>query len=200
MDRTIDGAGLYIAPTSDLTQARKIVDVGWSSAIMWSPDGTQIAVADQSVPRTQLFDRLMLVPTGGGPETTLVSGEAAKDIWAFFWAPTGDKLAWVSVNGVNQELELMLSPIDGSDARELFSFKPSAEVFIMMSFFDQYAHSHSLWSPEGTSLVIAGTKGEAARRSNGRTPTGDRIYVLDAEGSSEPRDLGAGVLAVWSWN
>ncbi len=200
VDRTIDGAGLYLAPTSDLSQARKIVDVGWSSAIMWSPDGTQIGVADQSVSRTQLFDRLLLVSVDGGPETTIVSKETGKVLWAFFWAPTGDRLAWVSVNGANQELELMVSATDGSDAKELFSFKPSAEIFIMMSFFDQYAHSHSLWSPDGTSLVVAGTKGEAARRSNGRTPTGDRIYVLDAGGSSGPRDLGAGVLAVWSWN
>lgn len=200
VDRTIEGAGLYIAPTSDLSQARKIIDVGWSSAIMWSPDGSQIALADQSGPRTQLFDRLILVPADGGDPTPLVSGEASSVVWSFFWAPAGDKLAWVSVNGANQELEMMVSPSNGSASKNLFSFRPSAEVFIMMSFFDQYAHSHSPWSPDGQSLVVAGTKGEAARRSNGRTPTGDRIYVLDADGSAEPRDLGAGVLAVWSWN
>mgnify|MGYP002525522770 CR=1 FL=1 len=76
----------------------------------------------------------------------------------------------------------------------------SAEVFIMLSFFDQYAYSHSPWSPDGKSLVVAGSKGQAARRSNGRTPAGDRVYVLDVDGASEPRDLGAGVLAIWSWN
>ena len=70
----------------------------------------------------------------------------------------------------------------------------------MLSFFDQYAYSHSPWSPDGKSLVVAGSKGEVARRSNGLTPTGDRIYVLDAEGGAAPRDLGAGVLAFWSWN
>ena len=56
------------------------------------------------------------------------------------------------------------------------------------------------WSPDSKFLVVAGSKSEAARSSNGRTPTGDRIYVLDAEGSAAPRDLGAGVLAFWSWN
>jgi Tol biopolymer transport system component len=70
----------------------------------------------------------------------------------------------------------------------------------MLSFFDQYAYSHSPWSPDGKSLVVAGSKGEVARRSNGLTPTGDRIYVLDAEGDAAPRDLGAGVLAFWSWS
>ena len=192
--------GLYIAPTNDLDQARKIIDVGSSSAFMWSPDGTQIAVADQSVPRNPLYDRLMLVPTDGGPFTTLSPGQSSNDVWAFFWAPAGDKLAWVSVNAEERELEWVVSSTNGSDAKRLFSFQPSAEVFIMLSFFDQYAHSHSPWSPDGKFLVIAGTKGDTARRSNGRTPTGDRIYVLDVEGTTEPRDLGAGVLAVWSWN
>lgn len=192
--------GLYIAPTNDLGQAQKVIDVGSPSAFMWSPDGTKIAVADQSISGDALYDRLMLVPADGGPVTTLSSGQLSNDVWAFFWAPAGDKLAWVSVNADRRELEWVVSPTDGSDAKRLFSFQPSAEVFIMLSFFDQYAYSHSPWSPDGKFLVIAGSKGDAARRSNGRTPTGDRIYVLDVEGTREPLDLGAGVLAVWSWN
>jgi len=167
---------------------------------MWSPDGTQLAVADQSNPRVPLFDRLMLVPLDGGPITTLTSNAGSSEVWAFFWSPAGDKLAWVSVNAQEQELEWVVSPSDGSDNKRLFSFQPSSEVFIMLSFFDQYAYSHSPWSPDGKWLVVAGTKGKVALRNNGRTPTGDRVYVLDVEGDERPRDLGAGVLAVWSWN
>ena len=142
----------------------------------------------------------MLVSPDGGVVTSLVSENRGTNIWAFFWAPTSDKLAWVSENGVSQELEVIISPTDGLGIKNIFDFRPSAETFIMMSFFDQYAHSHSLWSPDGQSLVVAGSKGEVARRSNGRTPTGDRIYVLDSNGLEGPRDLGAGVLAIWSWN
>ncbi len=192
-----DGSlGLYVAPINDLRQARKIIDVGALSAFLWSPDGTQLAVGDQSNPGNPFYDRLMLVPVGDGPVTTLSSGE----VWAFFWAPTGDKLAWVSVNAVEREIEWVISPSDGSDAKRLFSFQPSSEVSIMLSFFDQYAHSHSPWSPDGKSLVVAGSKSEASRGSNGRAPTGDRIYILDAERGAAPLDLGAGVLAFWSWN
>ena len=200
VDQTEAGMGLYIAPASDLGQTRRILDVGSPAAFMWSPDGTQIAVADQSVFRAPVYDRLMLAPVDGGQVTTLVSGPSASEVWAFFWSPAGDRLAWVSVNAEVRELEWVVSPSDGSDAKKLFSFQPSAEVFIMLSFFDQYGYSHSPWSPDGKFLVVAGSKGEVARRSNGRTPTGDRIYSLDVEGSAGPRDLGAGVLAVWSWN
>ncbi len=200
VDEVDFGLGLFISPTNDLNQSNKIVDVGPNSAVMWSPDGSQLAVADQSNPRTPLFDLLMLVPVDGGPTTTLTSGNNPSEVWAFFWSPAGDKLAWVAVNPEEQELEWVVSPSDGSDNKRLFSFQPSSEMFIMFSFFDQYAYSHSPWSPDGKSLVIAGTKGKVELRSNGRTPTGDRIYVLDVEGNESPRDLGAGVLAVWSWN
>ena len=200
VDRTIEGTGLYFAPIADLSKAEKIMDLGWSSALMWSPDGSHIAVADQSIARTKFYDKLVLISPDSGVVTSLVSEKSVANIWAFYWAPTSDKLAWVSVNGVNQELEIIISPTDGSGIKNIFDFRPSAETFIMMSFFDQYAHSHSLWSPDGQSLVVTGSKGEVARRSNGRTPTGDRIYVLDSNGLEGPRDLGAGVLAVWSWN
>lgn len=200
VDQTGGGQGLYIAPTSNLERAQKLVDVGSPAAFMWSPDGTQIAVADQSVPRSPVYDRLMLAPVDGGPMTTLSSGRSSGDVWAFFWAPSGDKLAWVTVNAAEQELEWVVSPSDGSDPRKLFSYRPSPESLIMLSFFDQYAYSHSPWSPDGKSLVVSGSKGEAARRSNGNTPPGNRVYVLDTEGNDGPRDLGAGVLAVWSWN
>ena len=188
--------GLYVAPINDLGQARKVIDVGALTSFLWSPDGTQLAVADQFNPRAALYDRLMLVPVGSGLVTTLTT----EDVLAFFWAPTGDKLAWVSVDPDAGEMGWMVSLTDGSDAKKLFSLIPSREVAIMLGFFDQYANSHSPWSPDGKSLVVAGSKSGTARGSNGRTPTGDRIYVLDAEGGDEPVDLGAGVLAVWSWN
>ena len=193
---TDGGMGLYVAPMNDPDQARKIIDVGALSAFLWSPDGTQLAVGDQPSPSSRIYDRLMLVPVDGGPVTTLSSEE----VWAFFWAPSGDKLAWVSIDAAERKVEWMISPKDGSGAKSLFTFTPSAEVSILLSFFDQYAQSHSPWSPDGKSLVVAGSEGGASRGSNGRTPTGDRIYVLDAEGGAAPLDLGAGVLAFWSWN
>ena len=188
--------GLYLTPVTDLNQARRITDVGPFSAFLWSPDGSQLLVGDQPGLSSPFFDRLRLVPMGDGAETTM----STEDVLAFYWAPTGDKVAWVVVNPAAQEMEWVVAPTDCSGTKRLLSFWPSSEVFIMLSFFDQYAYSHSPWSPDGKSLVVAGSKTQAARSSNGRTPAGDRIYVLDAEGSEAPRDLGAGILAFWSWN
>ena len=70
----------------------------------------------------------------------------------------------------------------------------------MLSFFDQYAYSHSPWSPDGTKLVVAGTMQRTPGRRNGQTPTTDRVFVLEVTGAASPRDIAAGTLAVWSWN
>ena len=88
----------------------------------------------------------------------------------------------------------------GGDVRELFNFQPSADFLTMLSFFDQYAYSHSPWSPDSSSLVVAGTRDPVAGRRNGETPTGDRIFVLDVTGATAPAGIATGTLAFWSWN
>ena len=70
----------------------------------------------------------------------------------------------------------------------------------MLSFFDQYAYSHSPWSPDSSRLVMAGSEGPVAERRNGHTPTGSRIYVLDAVGDASPQEIAQGSVAFWSWN
>jgi hypothetical protein len=74
------------------------------------------------------------------------------------------------------------------------------EMLTMLSFFDQYAYSNYPWSPDGSALVVAGTQQETANRSNGSGPTGAGIYVLDAVGGGEPRQIAEGSVAFWSWN
>jgi hypothetical protein len=70
----------------------------------------------------------------------------------------------------------------------------------MLSFFDQYAYSHSPWSPDSTRLVVAGTQAAPFERRNGHTPTGARVFVIDAVGDVSPREIAEGILAFWSWN
>ena len=125
---------------------------------------------------------------GGGP------------IMAYYWLPNGENIAWVSLDSQDREFVWRVGPSTGASSKELFRFVPSSDTLIMLSFFDQYGYSHSPWSPDGTRLVVAGVRGRPLGSTNGQTPTGDRVFILDAVGDAPPLDLAAGTLAFWSWN
>ena len=176
-------------------QPRLLMETRAMAAFAWSPDGSTIAVSEQPSPGSPLFSRLSLVPADGSNAAALVE----EDHLAFFWSPSGDRIAWVGVNPATREMELSVSPVGGGEARRLFRFSPTGEFFTYLSFFDQYAYSHSLWSPDGSALVVAGNEGHESGRRNGSSPSGGQIYVVDAS-TGEALRIASGKTAVWSWN
>lgn len=190
------GTGLYLAPVVAPTDGEKLLDVGELSAFAWSPDGMELAVADQKDERSAIYQRLIVVSVDGKQVRTIGEGT----ILAFFWSPQGDKIAWVELDAESRTLQWLVAERSGEGVKELFKFQPSVDVFTMLSFFDQYAYSHSPWSPDGTKLVVAGTMQRTPGRLNGQTPTTDRVFVLEVTGATLPKDIAAGTLAVWSWN
>lgn len=224
------GAALYVGETDNPDAPRKVLEMGSLTAFMWSPDGRELAVADNPDPRARIFERVQVVAADGSAARTV----AEEPLLAFYWAPNGERLAWVSVDVAEQVFAwkvVALAEADsgsGSDAdagssgevagdigggagsetggsapaRELFRFRPSGEVFTMLSFFDQYAYSHSPWSPDSARLVVAGSPGPGPveERRNGHTPTGSRVFVLDAVGDAPPQEIAESNAAFWSWN
>ena len=185
--------------------ALQIMDTGPLVAFMWSPDGRTLAVADNPDPQGRIYQRLRLVSSDGSGLRTLVE----EPLLAFYWSPDSARMAWVGVDPEEQVFEMKVSAVaeagpsvddQSPDARELFRFRPSGETFTMFSFFDQYAYSHSPWSPDSTRLVVAGSEGPVAERRNGHSPTGARVYVLDAVGDASPSEIAQGSVAFWSWN
>ena len=68
----------------------------------------------------------------------------------------------------------------------------------IFQFFDQFAYSHSLWSPESNSLVFAGilsSEGVAASLNSQQAP---QIFVVDAGPFPVAEPIADGILAVWS--
>ncbi len=197
---------ISVGESDDPTVPRRILDTGALVAFMWSPDGRTLAVADNPDPQGRIFQRIRLVDADGSNLRTL----AEEPLIAFYWAPNSERLAWVGVDAEDQVFELKVNLVtersgqEGSSeaggVSELFRFRPSGEVFTMLSFFDQYAYSHSPWSPDSSRLVMAGSEGPVAERRNGHTPSGSRIYVLDAVGDTPPNEIAQGGVAFWSWN
>lgn len=85
-------------------------------------------------------------------------------------------------------LRLELSVVDVATrlSRRLLEFEPPA-LFInqFLPFFDQYALSHRLWSPDGQALVLPVVQGGVTE-----------ITVIPLEG--EPRPIAEGQIAFWS--
>jgi hypothetical protein len=93
-----------------------------------------------------------------------------------------------------------VAPPSGGPAQQLFRFQPSGEMLAMLTFFDQFAYSHSPWSPDSSHLVVAGNPEPTYSRRNGQTSTGSRIYLVPVDATTPPREIASGNLAVWSWS
>ena len=203
------GSSLYVNDKEGPDSTYRVLDAGPLVAFMWSPDGRTLAVADNPDPQGRIYQRLRLMAPDGSNLRTLVD----EPLLAFYWAPNSQRMAWVGVDAEEQVFEMKVSAVSGDatspgaaegedsgQARELFRFRPSGEVFTMLSFFDQYAYSHSPWSPDSTRLVVAGSEGPVAERRNGHTPAGASVFVLDAVGDAPPTEIAQGGVAFWSWN
>ena len=199
--QTDSGNQLFVADVNNLGNPAALIEVNDFSAFMWSPTGDELAVGDQTG-RAVGFDRLRVVSASGGGVNSVTDESSI----AFYWSPNGRRLAWVGLNREDQNFHWNIwnaaSPASaaGADGQSLMTFQPSRDVLTMLSYFDQYAYSHSPWSPDSAHLVVAGTETLPYERRNGHTPTGSRVFVIDVAGGAPPQEIAEGTLAFWSWN
>ncbi len=175
------------------------------TAFAWSPVANQLAFIS-SVGQTPLpYGPLHLFdPTG--TEATLV----ADAIIAFFWSPDGTKVAYLTLNTQGGEPEarrgrlsarsaepylqsnrleyqLWVKDVSTTETHLLGAFRPG-NLFItqFLPFFDQYAHSHSIWSPDSSALALPI-----------QTEEGVTIYRFPANGA-QPTPIAVGRVAFWT--
>ncbi|MDX1664244.1 MAG: hypothetical protein R3272_10635 [Candidatus Promineifilaceae bacterium] len=153
------------------TGVTRTLAAGTVLGFFWSPDGRSIAyltVAD--VGREQNAE--------GAPFRQTAAAEII---------PV--RAAGVPVQQEHPELlfHLWLAEVEDGESRLLLTFQP-VDLFLtqFLPFFDQYALSHRLWSPDSRALVLPVQEGEASR-----------IYVIAADGSGK-RAVARGNMAFWS--
>lgn len=110
-------------------------------------------------------------------------------VLAFYWSPAGDKLAYLGMDSVGGRLGLRWHVWDGRQSTPFAAYFPS-RTFLdsYLPFFDQYAQSHRIWSPDGDAFVFTGTL------ADGRSG----VWVQSVAEGSVPLLLGSGVFATWS--
>jgi len=160
-------------------------------AFSWSPDGEWLAFASASNDAPALYDGLEIIRPDGTERRRL----APEPQVGFFWAPDGKRLALLGVDSAARALAWSTVQIDGKARRTLTTFAPSTDFAFQLPFFDQFAQSTSMWSPDSRRIVYASEGG--AERRNGNAAS-ERVMVLDVDGQSPPTSAAAGGAAVWS--
>ena len=173
---------------------------GPNAAFLWSSDGSHLAVADDAQPALYgrspvLVYRVLRVLDGDSFEEV---ARVDQHVLAYFWSPDGSRIAFAALRGRGRGLGWTILDVETGAVEEMVDFIPSPDQMTMFQFFDQYAYSHRLWSPDGRYIVFAGILRDRAVDAGLRSQTSSRVYVLDTGPMRTIEVLAPGVLAFWS--
>ena len=189
--------GEYRLLVGDLTTLKEtaLAKVPRQAAFLWSPDGGKLAVARSVLPGGAVYQDLAIYRADGSVRAVATRG----NVVAFFWSPDGAKLAYVTAAEDGSVLRWNVLEPDTGEHRLLAEFLPSQDQLVLLQFFDQYAYSHSPWSPDSRYLVFAGKlKGQAVTAGMGAQTAVPQVVVLDVSTPELAQVIAQGRLAFWS--
>lgn len=186
--------------------AGKLDAGGKRVSFSWSPAESKLAFSYAIAGSQGLYKGISLAeidpkvtPTAALKANLLVD----EDITAFFWSPDGKKLAYVTLNDTADMLSWKVYDLDAKKSTPITEWFPSDIWGQLLTFFDQYAQSNSIWSPDSKSLVFAGLSKEDYTALTQAAPSENIqpiVYVLPVDGANvgKPQPVGFGSLAFWS--
>ena len=190
-----DGGGDHAVVLADPSGAMTRVDRApfHHAALSFSPDGTHLAVYFAGSETSYMGREIMLgeglrLYDGGGGATNLGVGDL---MIAMFWSPAGDMIAYVTAPDDRGVLSWRLYDVAANESRPLADFIPSGPQLSILTYFDQFALSHSPWTHDGRHLVFSGRLIDDNDRK-----LGDRVIVLPIDGPEDARAVAQGIMAV----
>ena len=145
-------------------------------ALAFRPGTQELSVAVAKETETGAFDELWTLDLSKEPAPARLVTRGP--FVAFFWAPTGDKMVLIvpTQSGDGRYAARALAP-DGAFVAATDGVVPSQDYRMLLGFFDQYAQSHHLWSPDGESFLLAGRLATDAVSGSFGEPIGDMVLA-----------------------
>lgn len=177
--------------------------LGGIAYFIWSPDGNRIAYMD--VQNRNRLGTLIVVDAVTGETIARSTGNS---VLAFFWSPNSDQIAYVTTTAAspgsfsakrfaapnlqsNGGLAWSVLDVDAGTVRNYGSFVPTEQMAYLLTYFDQFAQSHRVWSPDSRHLVYSEVTAD-------REPM---ISLIDTtQEASVPLFIAEGVVGIWSFN
>jgi TolB protein len=169
-------------------------------AMGWSPVADQLAYISGEHQGDGFHGALRLLDVDSGESRLLSSRQVA----AFFWSPNGRFIATLTATafddgiyangrvGLMQThepiiLELAIIDVESGERTKLTTFQPTTHFLLQfMPYFDQYARSHRLWSPDSAALVLPMVIDNEMK-----------VVVVGTNGRWQ--EIADGTMPFWSW-
>ncbi len=197
------GESIFKAPADTLTP-QEVIELDGFTHMVLSPDDRHIAYLQFEAGTRPPFGRAYLVDVAGQASRQLTNSLVA----SMYWSPDGKKLALLTLNrpseGPTARAAGLASPLpqefslrwwvynlESDELTPLVSFAPTINFLQTIPYFDQYHLSLTFWSPDSRYLVVTKKLNEGSTLGS--------VWVVDTTGQQEPRKVGDGSLAVWSW-
>ena len=199
-----DGSALYYAAPGSAGR-----DLLWRSHpdsgardVVTQVDGLTALLAS---PATDDLALLTLDQGGlGGHDLRVIDAAAPRTRWVerghvfgAFWSPDGTRLFYVTRAGIDLDFTLMRYDVAAGRHQALTRFRVSPGYSTYCAFFDQYALSHALITPDGRWLSIGGS---VPGNGGGTRPFAldQGCYVVPADASAPPRRVADGEIGFFA--
>jgi len=167
-----------------------VQQVHGQTAMLWSPDGRTLALAEALGDSPHVYSGITLVDVETRETRVIEQGEVV----SFFWSPCSKRLVTMAFDA-DAGMRWSVLDTEGRGKRSLGeSFFPSRELVYFSWFFDQFAASHPLISPDGAHLVFAGHLGS---RAAAPARSGSNVYVAALDGGLPLQRVASGHFACW---
>ncbi len=196
----------HLTITAGDTSQNLLSNLTGNVSFLWSPDGNYVAYRAISEGN---FGALFVVDAISGE---VVSRSSTSDVIAFFWSPDSQQVAYITFATPAGSFDAQITPqrqtidfVQNTDGlawstlnietglnRNYSSFFPTSEMVYLLLYFDQFATSHHVWSPDSSYLVYS----EVTTLGSQPQPV---INILDVrQANSVPLTIARGVFAIWS--